>query len=200
MPLVQIFAKPPIEGKVKTRLMSKLGAAKAAQVYRFCLQFTLELLRASGLPYQVWLSEAGTDIIFDGESCHLQKGDNLGDRMIDALQHGFRNNPDEPILLIGSDCLDITEKYIYQAIESLKYHDLVLLPCLDGGFAMIGCQNIHPTIFDNVKWSSETVLQQVLNNANGLDYRVDKLETVRDIDTLNDLNHYPELRELIARP
>lgn len=200
MSLVQIFAKPPVEGRVKTRLIPELGAAKATEVYRFCLQFTLNLLRASKLQYQIWLGEADNQSFFEGESCLLQQGGNLGDRMIHALQSGFNSNPNQPILLIGSDCLDLTEKHLFQAIESLHSHDLVLLPSIDGGFAMIACHKIDSAIFDNVEWSSESVLQQTLNNARRLHYRVDLLETVRDIDTLSDLSYYPELRELIAYP
>ncbi len=200
MSLVQVFAKPPVEGKVKTRLIPELGAAKATEVYRYCLQFTLDLLHASTFQYQIWLAEASNLAIFEGEYCQIQQGYNLGDRMIQALLHGLNSNPNEPILLIGSDCLDLTEQHFRQAIKSLDQHELVFLPSLDGGFAMIGCRSIDADIFDNVTWSSEAVLQQTLDNARKLNFRIDLLETVRDIDTLSDLNHYPELRELIARP
>ncbi len=198
MSLVQIFAKPPLEGKVKTRLIPEIGAAQATEVYRYCLQFTLDLLRASAFQYQIWLANATNQAIFEGECCHIQQGNNLGERMIHALKEGHGNNPDESILLIGSDCLDLSDRHFIQASESLKQNDLVLLPSLDGGFAMIGCRSIDASIFDNVAWSSETVLQQTLDNARKLKYRVDLLETVRDIDTLSDLHHYPELRALIA--
>lgn len=197
MPLVQIFAKPPLEGKVKTRLIPDLGPTKATEVYRYCLQFTLDLLRNSSLEYQLWLAETSDHAIFDGESCLLQMGDDLGNRMIHALEHGFKSKPNHPVLLIGSDCLDLTETHLLEAIESLKQHDLVLLPSLDGGFALIGCHHIDIAIFDKVEWSTETVLQQTQANANRLNYRVDLLESVRDIDTLSDLYHYPQLRELI---
>ncbi len=200
MPLVQIFAKAPVEGKVKTRLIPQLGAARATEVYRYLLQFTLDLLHASTFDYQVWLAESSNLDIFRGENYRIQKGSNLGNRMVHALIDGHNSNPGESILLIGSDCLDLTETHLIQANESLTQHDLVFLPSLDGGFAMIGCRNINRSIFDGVKWSSETVLQQALANAGKLNYRVDLLETVRDIDTLDDLNHYPQLRELIACP
>ncbi len=200
MPLVQIFAKAPVEGKVKTRLIPQLGAARATEVYRYLLQFTLDLLHASTFDYQVWLAESSNLDIFRGENYRIQQGSNLGNRMVHALIDGHNSNPGESILLIGSDCLDLTETHLIQANESLTQHDLVFLPSLDGGFAMIGCRNINRSIFDGVKWSSETVLQQALANAGKLNYRVDLLETVRDIDTLDDLNHYPQLRELIACP
>ena len=57
MPSIQVFAKPPVAGKVKTRLIANLGAPVAADIYRYCLDYTLNLVRQSGLDYQVWLSE-----------------------------------------------------------------------------------------------------------------------------------------------
>jgi rSAM/selenodomain-associated transferase 1 len=198
MPLVQIFAKPPEAGKVKTRLIPDLGADKATEVYRYCLTYTLELANKSAFDYQLWLSGKSDHAFFSGEACQIQQGDDLGARMYHALNQALLENPDDSVLLIGSDCLDLTESYLAQAVESLNTHDLVLLPTFDGGFALIGCRTINPLLFDNVIWSSEQVLRQTLDNADKLNYRVHLLETVRDIDTLSDLHHYPELRALIA--
>lgn len=199
MSLVQVFAKPPLAGQVKTRLIPDLNAENATRVYRFCLQFTLNLLRSASINYQLWLSHASTDSLFANESCRYQQGDDLGARMLHALHDGFATYPNQPILLIGSDCLDLTVQHLQQAIASLKQHDLVLLPTFDGGFAMIGCRSIETTIFDHVTWSSQSVLRQTLSNAEKMHYRVHLLETVRDIDTLYDLNHYPALRQLITQ-
>ena len=198
MPLVQIFAKPPEQGKVKTRLIPDLGAVKATEIYRYCLRFTLELLQASQHDYQIWLGEESKHAFFGEQDCHIQQGDDLGQRMYHALNHGLNENAANAVILIGSDCLDMTEAHINQAIESLKEHDIVLLPTIDGGFALIGCRTIQHDLFTDVEWSSGHVLQQTLVNASKLNYSVHLLETVRDIDTLSDLNHYPELRALIA--
>ena len=86
MPVIQIFAKPPVEGKVKTRLIPDIGACKATRVFRHCLIYTLNLLRASHCNYQVWLSEETQDDIFQQEPYHLQQGSGLGDRMLFALE------------------------------------------------------------------------------------------------------------------
>ena len=196
MALVQIFAKPPEEGKVKTRLIPDLGKAKATEVYRFCLRYTLGLAHKSALDYQLWLGEESKHSFFTEETCHLQQGENLGQRMHHALSQGLLEN--DAVLLIGSDCLDLTDTHLAIATEALIDNDLVLLPTFDGGFAMIGCSKIEPSLFAGVEWSSERVLAQTLGNASKYNYRVHLLETVRDIDTLSDLNHYPELRALVT--
>ena len=72
MALIQIFAKPPVEGNVKTRLIADLGVSVATDIYRYCLDYTLNLVRQSGFDYQLWLSEDSSDTIFQGEVCQLQ--------------------------------------------------------------------------------------------------------------------------------
>lgn len=198
MPLVQVFAKPPVAGKVKTRLLKDIGAHAATEVYRYCLKHTLQVVYNTNLACEIWLSETCADSTFANHQCQLQQGVDLGERMLFALSQSLDTSSDESVLLIGSDCLDLEPDHLDSALKSLENHDLVFLPCIDGGFAMIGCRRIEPSLFDQVTWSSETVLDQTLRNAKKLRLSVDLLETVRDIDTLQDLNHYPELRELIA--
>ena len=53
---VGIFAKPPLPGKVKTRLIPDIGATRATRVYRYCLEYTLAVVRQSGLDYQLFKS------------------------------------------------------------------------------------------------------------------------------------------------
>jgi rSAM/selenodomain-associated transferase 1 len=200
MTLIQIFAKPPVEGSVKTRLIADLGVAVATDIYRYCLGYTLNLVRQSGFDYQIWLSEDSSDTIFQGEAYQLQRGSGLGSRMLQALDESLKRSESgmRKVILIGSDCLDMTVDHFQQAIDALGNHDIVLLPTLDGGFALIACRKIDSQIFSGVEWGSSRVLEQTLRNARTLDYRVSVLETIRDIDTLQDVNHYAELKSLVS--
>jgi len=194
---VGIFAKPPLPGQVKTRLIPDIGPVKAAAVYRYCLEYTLAVVRQSGLDYQLFISEASDDPLFQGEEYGLQKGDDLGSRMFNAFQELLQRGSDGA-LIIGTDCLDITSMHLQAAARSLADHELVLLPAYDGGYALIGCREINPGLFSNLRWSTDQVYRQTVANALQLNYRVDSLESVRDIDRLQDLEHYPELLALIA--
>ena len=71
-------------------------------------------------------------------------------------------------------------------------------PSLDGGYTLIGCRIADLALFDQVRWSTSEVLAQTTSNAQKLGYRIHLLETARDIDTLQDMKHYPELRDLIS--
>ena len=194
---VGIFAKPPRPGLVKTRLIPDIGADKAARVYRYCLEYTLEVARESGIEFHLYLSEACDDELLQDEAYSVQKGRDLGARMFNATKDLLATSTDGAII-IGSDCLDISPRHLLQAAQALADHELVLLPALDGGYALIGCTSIEPGLFHNINWGSDQVLKQTLAHAEKLNYRVSLLETVRDIDTLQDVEQYPELLALIA--
>lgn len=194
---IGIFAKPPCPGLVKTRLIPDIGADKAARVYRYCLEYTLETVRQSGLEFHLYLSEVCDEELFQDEEYSVQKGRDLGARMFNAIRDLLVTSTDGAII-IGSDCLDITPGHLLQAAQELADHELVILPALDGGYALIACTRADPELFRNISWSSDQVLEQTLAHTERLDYRVSLLETVRDIDTLQDLEQYPELLALIA--
>jgi rSAM/selenodomain-associated transferase 1 len=194
---VGIFARPPRPGRVKTRLIPDVGADKAARIYRYCLEYSLAVARQSGLEYRLYLSEASDDELFQDEEHRMQKGDDLGARMFNALKEMLTSSTDGAII-IGSDCLDMSPRHLHLAAQALADHELVLVPAVDGGYALIGCSSINPELFRNVDWSTGDVLQQTIDNAERLGQRVSLLETVRDIDTLQDLEHYPELLALIT--
>jgi hypothetical protein len=194
---VGLFAKPPLPGLVKTRLVAEIGAARATRVYRYCLEYALDLARHSGLDYQLYLSSECEEPLFQDERYRLQRGDDLGARMINALRDMIDADT-RAAIIIGSDCLDLGIAHLQQAAQALSSHELVLAPAADGGFALIGCREANPDLFKSVAWSSDRVLEQTLANARKLGYRVCLLETVRDIDRLRDLEHYPELLALVA--
>ena len=197
MSAVGIFAKPPLPGLVKTRLGADIGAEKAATVYRYCLEHTLAVTRSSGLDYRVFLSEPTDDDCFQDEVYTLQRGAYLGARMYNALQNLLRDS-EHGAILTGSDCIDLTPRHLHGAARALGSHELVLSPARDGGYALIGCSQLRPELFSGIDWSTERVLQQTLDRARTLDFRVCLLETVRDIDTLADVENYPELLALVA--
>ncbi len=194
---VALFARPPQPGLVKTRLIPDIGTAGATRIYRFCLEYALELVRHCGLDFQLYLSQDSDDELFDQEQYLIQKGRDLGARMQNALADLLAAGNDGAIV-IGSDCLDLTPGHLQAAARALADHELVLIPAIDGGYALIGCTEANPELFKSVSWSTDQVLAQTIENAGRLNYRVSLLETVRDIDTLQDLEQYPELLTLIA--
>jgi rSAM/selenodomain-associated transferase 1 len=191
------FAKPPIPGKVKTRLIKDIGRSKATKIYRHCLEYSIQTARNSGLEYLLHLTEASSDPIFAEAKIWLQQGHDLGDRMHAAIEHQL-DEYKQAAMIIGSDCIELKQSHLHDASNALETHDLVLVPSVDGGFALIGCRRFDPRLFNDITWSTDQVLSQTLANAEELNFSHCLLETVRDVDTLHDLQHFPELLELLA--
>lgn len=195
--LLQLFAKPPIEGQVKTRLIPAIGVANATRVYRHCLGANIQLLRASDFDYQIWLTEPSDDALFADAPIEYQQGHDLGERMLHALQQALSSGYDKAIL-IGSDCLDLSHNILHRVCQRLTRHELVLIPALDGGYVLIAArQSIHHALFDAIDWSSEQVLTQTVERAMraGIDTLI--LNPLRDIDRAEDLQHYAALTQLL---
>jgi hypothetical protein len=193
--LLQLFAKHPVEGEVKTRLIPKIGAINATRVYLRCLQHCLELL--DGVPHgELWLNRESDHDLIGKRNYHLQQGGTLGDKMLHALSRGLKRFP--RVILIGSDCLDLQAKHISRVSQQLLTHDLVLIPAVDGGYVLIGVrEKVDGGLFQGIDWSTEKVLQQTLERARQSDINCCVLNPLRDIDQPADLQHYPQLTELL---
>ncbi len=192
-----IFAKPPQPHRVKTRLIPDIGADNATAVYRYCLQHALQVATDSQLDLCCYLTEESNDPVFAAMEQRLQSGDSLGDRMLNAFQEMLADH--DAAIIIGTDCLDMTVPHLQQAAQLLLDHDMVLQPVIDGGYSLIACRYHEPALFEGVRWSTSEVLSKTMQNARSLGYRVAKLETVRDIDTLQDLKQYAQFEHLLAQ-
>jgi len=126
---------------------------------------------------------------------YTQQGNDLGQRMEHAFAQTIQQGA-ERILLIGSDCPDITADIITSGLKKLNSHDLVLGPAADGGYYLIGLRapgNKKTILFNSINWGTDRVLEQTLTQAQkgGLSYTL--LPQLHDIDRPEDLvyfNHY----------
>ena len=84
---------------------------------------------------------------------------------------------------------------INHEIESAYWREweMFRLPGGISGFLML-----HFPLLFVILYGVALVYRQTLANAETLNYRTRSLESVRDVDTLQDLEHYPELLALIA--
>lgn len=195
--VLQLFARPPIAGRVKTRLIPSVGADNALAIYRHCLQYNLDLVRHSRMRYQVWLSEAGIDDCFGNDPLAIQQGSNLGERMLHAMSSALIENGGdyERVILIGSDCLDITRDLLNEVRQKLNTHRLVLVPAEDGGYVLIAAKlGIDAGMFRDIDWGTHRVLSQTLDRARQAGIDICILNPLRDIDRYEDLQHYAELQ------
>ena len=103
--LLMIFTRPPVLGKVKTRLAADIGDEAALNIYNFLLKHTVSVTQDLEVVEQVYYSEEIIENdIWDNDHYEkkLQRGNDLGERMQNAFEHGFSNGF-ENIIIIGSD-------------------------------------------------------------------------------------------------
>jgi hypothetical protein len=68
----------------------------------------------------------------------------------------------------------------------LESCDVVLGPCRDGGYYLVGLKEPHPELFQDVSWSTGYVLEQTLQNARSSQLTVCLLDVRSDVDTYSD--------------
>jgi glycosyltransferase A (GT-A) superfamily protein (DUF2064 family) len=69
----------------------------------------------------------------------------------------------------------------------LDKHDAVIGPSEDGGYYLLGLTRFESGVFEGVEWSSEEVYKRTLGNFGRYDLSFGVLETLNDIDTVEDL-------------
>ncbi len=186
--LLMIFVKNLIPGSVKTRLASEIGIDAAMDVYMELVRYTNEVVEKITTDKTVYYSEyVEIEDIWDTEkySLKVQKGDNLGEKMMNAFDEAFDSY--NKVVIIGSDCFDITPKIIASAFESLEDNDLVVGPAKDGGYYLLGMKEYLPQLFQGKTYSTDKVLGELLEEAKGLELTIHQLEELYDIDTMQDL-------------
>ncbi|MBF0098906.1 MAG: TIGR04282 family arsenosugar biosynthesis glycosyltransferase [Magnetococcales bacterium] len=189
MARILLFAKAPHPGLAKTRLIPALGAEGAAELARRLLQHTVEaamgadvgeveLLLTPAYPAPQWQGVRFPETLLLSDQ---GEGD-LGQRMARAAQRS-----QDPMLLIGTDCVEMCPLLLQEAAAALTQHQAVLYPAADGGYALLGLQHFHATLFTEIAWSSATVAATTLARLHHLDWSVQVGRTLHDLDTPDDL-------------
>ncbi|MDC1436760.1 TIGR04282 family arsenosugar biosynthesis glycosyltransferase [Gammaproteobacteria bacterium] len=187
---IVMFARAPVKGQVKTRLIPALGEQGALDMHVQLMNRQMAVLNKSTLcPKQLWvdqMQEHSAFVPFEG-AVKLQKGISLGDKMFYAAEDVLRSS--SQVVIIGSDCPGIDESYLELALQELdkSINDVVLGPAMDGGYVLIAMKHPHHEIFQDIDWGSELVLQQTINRIQNCDLGFSTLPALRDIDTAGDL-------------
>jgi rSAM/selenodomain-associated transferase 1 len=192
-----IFTKNPVYGQVKTRLAATIGKDKALAIYEQMLGYTAEI--TNKLPANKFLYYSDSIGIGDKWSDDLyikklQYGSNLGERMENAFHHLFGLGYHR-IVIIGTDCPELTSAVISNAFECLSTYDVVIGPARDGGYYLLGMNKMYTGLFQDISWSTNNVLEETLNTCSGARLSTTMLEELSDIDTEEDLIAHKPMNE-----
>lgn len=202
-----VMSKIPIEGFTKTRLMGKLSKEECAALHSACLYDICSLLTKIGWPTYfsyTGISTTGENVSKESleKRCNLphgmlnpfelleQKGNDLGERMLNSLYQVLEHYTGA--IILGSDLPQLEVKTLQEAAQLLYVNDLVLGPCNDGGYYLLGLKHPYPVLFNDMPWGSNQVLRLTSERAKEHKLELALLDRNRDLDRWEDLLFFIE--------
>ncbi|MBL4761237.1 MAG: TIGR04282 family arsenosugar biosynthesis glycosyltransferase [Gammaproteobacteria bacterium] len=193
---VLLFAKAPVAGYCKTRLIPALGLEATTHLHQKMINHCLATLQTMQrrnhklYSYELWSDDSQHAFIAQAGATHQikiqqQSGTDLGQKMFNALNTALKTS--KKVILIGSDCPEIDSDYIDLAKQKLDSCDVVIGPAIDGGYVLIAVRKITPEIFNYINWGSDQVLQQTKSQLQQSSLSWCLLSALTDIDTAADL-------------
>jgi len=186
-PRIAVFARAPVPGAVKTRLIALLGDKGAAALHATLVERALATAtQARPETLQLWCSPDASHPFFAacakrfGCELHVQQGSDLGARMAGAFAAAA------PLVLIGSDCPALAASHLLEAWQALRSHDAAIAPAEDGGYALIALARPRPELFERMPWGEAGVMKATRERLAAAGIRWRELETLWDVDRPDD--------------
>jgi hypothetical protein len=193
---ILVFGRAPVAGEVKTRLIPALGAEGAARLHRRLMEDSVGRFCASGLArVELWVTpDAGHPSFVELAArwpldIHVQEGQDLGARLAHAARSALTRA--EAVILVGTDCPDLSPDYLGAALAGLEHQDAILGPALDGGYVLLGLRSMDDTLFERMPWGSDRVAELTGQRLDALGWHWSRLAPLRDIDRPEDLAYLP---------
>jgi len=186
-----IFVKYPEAGFVKTRLAQSIGKERAASLYRLFVELLLK--RISDISFERFIfytpaekKEKLSSWLGGGSKLFPQRGDNLGQRLSNAVQFAFAKGACG-VVIVGTDIPLLDKEVILTAFKKLEDRQCVIGPSLDGGYYLLGLSHFDAKIFQNMNWGTDKVLNQTLEAVKHSRLTYSLLEERFDVDDIEDL-------------
>lgn len=190
--VVVVFARAPLPGRVKTRLVPLLGEKGAARLHARLVERTVRTALAARCgPVELHYAPRARHPFFRRLarryplSLRAQSGGDLGARMRRAFERVLREA--HAAILVGSDCPALTPADLRAARRALRGGaDVVFAPAEDGGYALIGLDRPRGALFTGIDWGGPRVLAQTRRAIARLRLRRVELRTLWDVDRPED--------------
>jgi rSAM/selenodomain-associated transferase 2/rSAM/selenodomain-associated transferase 1 len=195
---ILLFARYPVPGRVKTRLIPALGPARAAALHRRLTEHAAAVARQAGArtgarvtvcstgaarrEFRAWL---GADFAY-----LAQPPGDIGVRMQRGFAAAVRTGA-RRVVGFGSDLPGLSPELLQRALAALAEHDVVLGPAADGGYYLIGMKRERPELFAGIDWGTTRVCAQTRGAISRLGCSVLELPVLEDVDRPEDLPPLP---------
>ncbi len=198
-----VFAKMPVPGKVKTRLVPPLTFDESAQLYTAFLCDSISWFHRV-LPHietVVYVAdekdtEAMRELfvtrhaLSESAASELrilpQRGQDLGERLQNAFVESFAAGFHR-VVAVGSDQPFIPTEYLLEAFSALEQNDLTIGPAQDGGYYALGLKSPQPALFQDMPWSTSGLFAQTTLVARANQLSVCQLPLWHDVDDVDGL-------------
>jgi len=198
-----VFARAPIVGQCKSRLIPLLNPQGSSDFYKKLLSHCFnQLENLDGIDISLYVyPDADNHYLkklaeINSVTLVEQQGKNLGERMFNAIHDSLQHY--NKTVLIGTDCPLLDASYIKKAFSEIRPGRLVLGPATDGGYVLIGANHIEPCFFENINWGTEHVLEQSIMNIVDANYEYSLLDVLWDIDTPDDFINYKQTLQALS--
>ncbi len=196
---LNIFAKSPVLGTVKTRLSPPLSSAQCLRLHQALLSATLSRMRPLGsseIDLVLCLTGRPGDALHEahrlaaqGFAVEVQLGKHLGERLSNALTTRVREGYSKAIF-IGTDCPGLRLETVRDAVDSLNGQEVVIGPANDGGYYLIGFASYLPDILQGIPWGTSSVYEKTVARLRRHSVRWKSLQWEADLDTFEDLKQF----------
>jgi rSAM/selenodomain-associated transferase 1 len=181
--VICIFAKPPVAGRVKTRLAAVVGRERAAELARAFLEDTISAVRS--LPW-AQPALATTETVESDLPVLLQGEGDLGARIERVLRAALQLAPFA--IAIGADSPALPRRLLEAGRVALERADAVIGPAEDGGFYLLGLRRCPEGLLAGLPWSASDTFQRTLERLRARGLRTEILEPWFDVDRAEDLD------------
>jgi rSAM/selenodomain-associated transferase 1 len=193
-PVVAVMTKVPGMTAVKSRLHDVLGEARATELYRCFLLDRLDAVAglrgiSGAVAYTPLEAEVPMRRLAPPSLGLLpQRGADLGERLSAVLTE-LLGRGHAGAMAVDSDSPTLPMTYVVEAATVLAAStcDVVLGPCEDGGYYLVGLRSPQPALFEGIPWSTDAVFALTLAKARARNLSVHVLPAWFDVDTEADL-------------
>ena len=179
-----IFTRWPEPGRCKTRLIPALGAEGAAALHKKLVEKTVETVRSSGVPFELWVTGAPVSDFQNwlGDlTIHQQAEGDLGARLLAAAAP-------YPVFFLGTDAPGLTPDLVQNAANVLAFGNYVIGPAADGGYWTLGLPQPADDLFSDMPWGTAQVFEITKERLLQRQRHFNVLPTLDDIDKPEDLS------------
>jgi rSAM/selenodomain-associated transferase 1 len=195
LPALLLFARTPVHGRVKTRLVPPLTQEGALLLYRAFLEDAARAYLAPGAWSAVLAADPDADhpdfvrLFAPPWRRQAQASGDLGERLAAAFEGEFSAGAPAAVA-VGSDHPALARRRLEEVFGSLNHGgDAALVPAEDGGYCAIGLSARAPLaeIFREIPWSTASTLAVTRERMIGVGLEVSMLEAAYDVDRPEDL-------------